>query len=62
MFVLLNKKLKRYFFDALERTVPFCFLDEYLYWHAVLIDPARPLRLALRLDPPVICPGFGLKI
>ena len=24
-------------------------------------DPARPLRLALRPDPPVVCPGFGFE-
>ena len=51
--------MKRRFFDALEGTVNFCFLGEKFCWHPILPDPARPLRRALRPDPPVICPGFG---
>ena len=51
--------MKRRFFEALEGTVDFCFLGEKFCWHAILPDPARPLRRALRPDPPVVCPGFG---
>ena len=36
-----------------------CFLAEQVYWHSILLDPARPFRRAPRPDPTVVCPGFG---
>ena len=38
-----------------------CFLSEWFCWHAILPDPARPLRRAPRLDLPVVCLGFGFE-
>ena len=35
------------------------FLGEQFCWHPVVLDLAPPLRLALRPDAPVVCPGFG---
>ena len=39
----------------------FCFQGEYFCWHPILPDLSRPLRRALRPDPPVVCPGFGFN-
>ena len=51
---------RRRLFDALEGAKDSCLLGEQFCWHLVLPDPVLPLRRAPRLDPPVVCPGFGL--
>ena len=55
-----GKTFKRRVFDASEGTRDPCLLGEQFCWHPVLPDLAPPPRRALRPDPPVVCPGFGL--
>ena len=54
-----GETLKRRFCQSLEVTRDLCFMAEQTYWHAILPDPARPLRRAPRRDPPVVCLGLG---
>ena len=60
LFVILGKRSSELSSRLLESARKDCSLDEQFCWHPILPDPAGPLRLAPRRDPPVVCPGFGL--
>ena len=55
-----GENFRRRVFDASEGTGDACLLGEMFCRRPVLPCPAPPPRRAPRLDPPVVCPGFGL--
>ena len=54
-----GETFRRLVFDALGGTRDACLLGELFCRRPVLPGPAPPPRRAPRLDPPVVCPGFG---
>ena len=54
-----GESFRKCFFDALDGTRDICLLGEMFCRRPVLLCPAPPPRRAPRLEPPVVCPGFG---
>ena len=55
-----GETFKRRIFDAFGECEEGLFPRRTVLLVTVLPDPAPPPRRALRRDPPVVCPGFGL--
>ena len=54
-----GETFRRLVFDASGGTRDACLLGDLFCRRPVLAGPAPPPCRALRLDPPVVCPGFG---